>query len=197
MDSGRELLVVDGNGVCCTELKRALCRHGLEVSVAHDVETALCAARSRGLTDIVVDFSLPDLWPGLEIISQLKAVNHGSRIVVLASYPSIAAAVKAIKHGATHYLPKPVRPEELIAAFGHHERDANASITPKPLSIREVVWEHINRVLAENGGNISAAARALSMHRQTLQRKLKKHAPRTGRRSAMEQALVAERRRPV
>jgi two-component system response regulator RegA len=37
-------------------------------------------------------------------------------------------------------------------------------------------WEHINRVLAEHHGNISAAARALSMHRRTLQRKLWKRA---------------------
>jgi two-component system response regulator RegA len=29
-------------------------------------------------------------------------------------------------------------------------------------------------VLAENGGNISATARALNMHRRTLQRKLAK-----------------------
>jgi two-component system response regulator RegA len=35
-------------------------------------------------------------------------------------------------------------------------------------------WEHIQRVLNEHGGNISATARALKMHRRTLQRKLAK-----------------------
>ena len=35
-------------------------------------------------------------------------------------------------------------------------------------------WEHIQRVLGENDGNISATARALKMHRRTLQRKLAK-----------------------
>nr|WP_323002463.1 helix-turn-helix domain-containing protein [Denitromonas sp.] len=35
-------------------------------------------------------------------------------------------------------------------------------------------WEHIQRVLAEHQGNISATARALKMHRRTLQRKLSK-----------------------
>ncbi len=33
----------------------------------------------------------------------------------------------------------------------------------------------IQRVLAEHSGNISATARALKMHRKTLQRKLGKH----------------------
>jgi two-component system response regulator RegA len=36
-------------------------------------------------------------------------------------------------------------------------------------------WEHIQRVLHENEGYISATARALKMHRRTLQRKLMKH----------------------
>jgi len=35
-------------------------------------------------------------------------------------------------------------------------------------------WEHIQRVLADNDGNVSATARALKMHRRTLQRKLAK-----------------------
>ncbi|MHB8474249.1 MAG: helix-turn-helix domain-containing protein [Gammaproteobacteria bacterium] len=35
-------------------------------------------------------------------------------------------------------------------------------------------WEHIQKVLLANDGNISATARVLSMHRRTLQRKLAK-----------------------
>ena len=44
----------------------------------------------------------------------------------------------------------------------------------KPMSVERLEWEYIQRVLHENGGNISATARALSMHRRTLQRKLRK-----------------------
>lgn len=181
MSDGRELLVVGGNGVSRIELKRALRQHSFKVSVAHNVGTALCAVQSRGLTDVVADFSLPDPRSGLELIARLKAANRDSRIVVLASYPSIATAVEAIKLGATHYLPKPVRPEEVIAVFDRREGNGGSYSAPRPLSLNELVWEHISRVLAENGGNISAAARALAMHRRTLQRKLAKHAPRTGR----------------
>jgi two-component system response regulator RegA len=35
-----------------------------------------------------------------------------------------------------------------------------------------VAWEHIQGVLADHGGNVAATARALGMHRRTLQRKL-------------------------
>ena len=43
-----------------------------------------------------------------------------------------------------------------------------------PLSTDRLEWEHIQKVLLENQGNISATARALNMHRRTLQRKLQK-----------------------
>ena len=43
-----------------------------------------------------------------------------------------------------------------------------------PLSLDELVREHIRRVLDAHHGNISAAARALGMHRRTLQRKLQR-----------------------
>jgi len=46
------------------------------------------------------------------------------------------------------------------------------------MSVDRMEWEHIQRVLNENDGNISATARALNMHRRTLQRKLQKYAPR-------------------
>ena len=42
-------------------------------------------------------------------------------------------------------------------------------------SLARVEWEHINRVLADSGGNISEAARRLGLHRRSLQRKLEKY----------------------
>ncbi len=42
-------------------------------------------------------------------------------------------------------------------------------------TVEEMEWEHIQRVLNEHDGNVSSTARALNMHRRTLQRKLQKH----------------------
>jgi two-component system, response regulator RegA len=94
-------------------------------------------------------------------------------IVVLTGYASIATAVEAIKLGATQYLSKPANADEIVAAFGHH---ANAvhPLNTQPTSVNRMEWEHIQRVLQANNGNISATARALNMHRRTLQRKLGK-----------------------
>jgi two-component system response regulator RegA len=52
--------------------------------------------------------------------------------------------------------------------------DLDSLVPENPMSVDRLQWEHIQRVLTEHEGNISATARALGMHRRTLQRKLQK-----------------------
>ena len=96
-------------------------------------------------------------------------------MVVLTGYGSIATAVEAVKRGATQYLAKPVEIEAILAAFEDEDSDEPSPAPDEPLSMDRLEWEHIQRVLKEHEGNVSATARALKMHRRTLQRKLTKH----------------------
>jgi len=102
-------------------------------------------------------------------------MDSGTRIVMLTGYASITTAVEAIKLGAMHYLAKPVDADEIMTAFERNEGDVAAQISTHALSVGQVEWEHIQRILIENNGNISATAKRLNMHRRTLQRKLNKN----------------------
>jgi two-component system response regulator RegA len=94
-------------------------------------------------------------------------------VVVLTGYGSIATALEAIRLGARHYLTKPADVDEILAAFDRERSGSPREPSPVP-SLARVEWEHINRVLADCGGNISEAARVLGIHRRSLQRKLAK-----------------------
>jgi two-component system response regulator RegA len=111
---------------------------------------------------------------GLRLIPPLIAAHPGIRILLLTGYASIATAVEAIKLGAVHYLPKPAGVDDILQALGRSEGDPDAPAPEEPMSVDRLEWEHIQKVLAENDGNLSATARALKMHRRTLQRKLAK-----------------------
>jgi len=68
-----------------------------------------------------------------------------------------------------------VEVDSIVAAFGEAPPTLDEAELPSdPMSVNRVEWEHIQRVLHDNAGNISATARALKMHRRTLQRKLMK-----------------------
>ena len=168
------LLLVDDDATFCEVMAQALRRRGFEVTLAHDVASATRLADQEAPEYAVVDLRMPG-ESGLTLVRRLSAIEPTTRIVVLTGYASISTAVEAIKLGATHYLVKPVDADEVVAAFHKAEGDDSVCVAASPLSVDRLEWEHIQRVLAEHDGNISATARALNMHRRTLQRKLFKN----------------------
>lgn len=168
-------LIIDDDPSFNAILVRTLERRGYPASSVTDGESALARARESGVGRIVLDLNLNGS-SGLALIPRLLAINPACRIVVLTGYASIATAVDAVKLGAIQYLAKPVEIEAILAAFEDDDGpDLDLPASDEPLSVDRLAWEHIQRVLRENDGNVSATARALKMHRRTLQRKLAKH----------------------
>jgi len=167
------LLLVDDDEDDCEVLGNALEKRGYEVSIAHDLATALQLAEQTEPEYAVVDLRI-GTESGLELVKQLTGLDENTRIVMLTGYASVATAVESIKLGAVHYLTKPATADEVVAALHRDEGDASILPAEHPMSVRRLEWEHLQKVLSEHDGNISAAARAMNMHRRTLQRKLAK-----------------------
>jgi len=173
-DQAPSLLLVDDDETFRTVLARVLQRRGFSVQQAASEAEALTQAAVESPEFAVVDLKLGN-DSGLAVVKALHELDGTTRIVVLTGYASIATAVDAVKLGAIQYLAKPVEIEAILSAFEEDAHpDSDLPISDEPLSIDRLEWEHIQRVLNENDGNISATARALKMHRRTLQRKLSK-----------------------
>ena len=177
-EESASILLVDDDTTFCKVLSAALEKRGFAVTVAHSVEQAIPVAEGNPPEFAVVDLKMSGA-PGLALVKILHGLDPNTRIVVLTGYASIATAVEAIKLGATQYLAKPANADEIVAAFDHTP-DGNTPLKSQPTQIENLEWEHIQRVLQENDNNISATARALNMHRRTLQRKLAKPPLRAG-----------------
>jgi two-component system response regulator RegA len=167
------LLLVDDDEDYCAILGAALVKRNYQVAIAHNLADAMRLAREIEPEYAVVDLRIGN-ESGLELVRQLTDLDENTRIVMLTGYASVATAVESIKLGAVHYLTKPATADEVVAALHRDEGDASVAPAGQPLSVRRLEWEHLQKVLTEHGGNISAAARALNMHRRTLQRKLAK-----------------------
>ena len=173
----RNILIVEDDELFARVMSKALKNRGFSSSYASSVEEA------KGIIkDDNFDFAILDLNLGgessLELIPVLKDTFAQIRILILTGYASIATAVEAIKLGADNYLAKPADTDEILSAmvanFGEESTNLNFEDKLETMSVRRLEWEHIQRVLMENNGNISATARQLNMHRRTLQRKLQK-----------------------
>ncbi|MDT8893636.1 response regulator transcription factor [Halomonas sp. I1] len=172
-ETPQRLLVVDDDEMFRHVLHRAMTRRNFEVLVAHDGSEALDLAQRYRPAFATLDLKLAN-ESGLKLLPALLERVPDCRVVVLTGYSSIATAVEAIKLGAVNYLCKPVDADEVLAALSREEGDPEAEVADAPPSINRLTWEHIQKVLQEHDGNISATARALGMHRRTLQRKLQK-----------------------
>lgn len=170
-EESRLTLIVDDDVSFCSALAGALRRRGEKVVIAHDAAEALAEARAWRPKRATVDLRLQD-ESGIALVTALREILPQIEIVMLTGFGSISTAVDAIKAGAMHYLTKPVGISEILDAFDGtrttQERD-------QPPSLDDVEREHLERVLAQCGGNISEAARSLGLHRRTLQRKLSRH----------------------
>ena len=173
-----KILIVDDDDAFREAMEFEFSDRGYEVLGAPDHRTALALAATHKPEFAVVDLRLGG-ERGLEVLKDLVERLPEIRAVVLTGYASIATAVQAIKLGAMQYLTKPCEPDAIEAAFQGDQGDPNIDVPEKPPSLARHEREYIEYVLAATGGNISEAARRLGLHRQSLQRKLRKYPPRT------------------
>lgn len=166
-------LLIDDDEAFASVLRRALARRGYPARAAATADAALVAVREAAPSHIVLDLNLGG-ESGLRLLPLLREQAPQALILVLTGYASIATAVDAIKLGAAQYLAKPAGVDDILAAFVQREPDLQQQAPEQPMSVRRLTWEHVQRVLAEHDGNVSATARALDMHRRTLQRMLAK-----------------------
>jgi two-component system response regulator RegA len=167
------LLMIDDDGDFCNALKEALALHGYAVTSASTRTEALQRATEHNFAYGVLDLNLTG-ESGLALITPLREILPAIRLVILTGYGTINTAIEAIKLGAVHYLTKPVTTAEIIAAFTKEQGDPAAPIYAPPQPLHEMQRDYLAQIFEQHGRNISATARALNMHRRTLQRKLEK-----------------------
>lgn len=166
-------LIVDDDEHFCRVMQRALARRHLIADTAHSADAAIVLMEQEAYEHAIIDLKIAQ-DSGLRVIKSLKTINPAVRMVMLTGYSSVTTAVEAIKLGAVNYLSKPAEVDAILKALADEEASTETSTPIVPPSLDRMEWEHIQQSLQDNHGNISATARALNMHRRTLQRKLMK-----------------------
>lgn len=173
------ILLVDDSIVLRDRLAMAFRERGYRVVVASNADEATAIFTREPTQLAVLDLRMPGK-PGLVLLQELHQISPETKFLILSGFGSIATAIDAIRLGATNFLPKPADVDDILNAFARGDAEveipeAEESI-PVP-TLAQAEWEHIHRILADCGGNISEAARRLGIHRRSLQRKLRKRAP--------------------
>lgn len=166
-------IIIDDDQTFRDVLARSLKRLGCDAEAFDHPANAGEAIVNTESPIVLLDLKLEN-DSGLRWVKTLKAQANSGKLILLTGYASITTAVEAIKLGADDYLTKPTTAREILDFVNRDLPGEETPLAESPMSVDRLEWEHIQRVLQENDGNISASARALGMHRRTLQRKLAK-----------------------
>ncbi len=144
---GAKILVVDDEPEVRTFLAKALGEMGgFSVEVAASANESLRKIEDSVFDLVLVDYRLPDM-DGVQLISDILNSKPQVLTVLLTGHASIDSAVEAMKKGASDYLTKPVKIEELLLCLRRVMEEKKRFVTIRNYPLRcSFSWEKIKEM---------------------------------------------------
>ena len=105
------VLIVDDDADAADMLATLVQAEGFEVAVASSLGEAKRELALRAPSLVLLDLQLPD-GNGLSLFSEESLLNN-AQVVLVTGHATLETSIEALRLGATDYLVKPVRPEQL------------------------------------------------------------------------------------
>ncbi|MCW4054331.1 MAG: response regulator [Candidatus Bathyarchaeota archaeon] len=112
-ETKKKILVIDDDKSILNMFTRILQKNGYEVDLAETGKEAIEKAETKRYDLALVDVRLPDM-DGIELLSRMQKTMRDAVKIMITGFPSLENGVKALDEGASAYLVKPVKPEELL-----------------------------------------------------------------------------------
>jgi DNA-binding NtrC family response regulator len=112
MDQNLRILVVDDELVVRESLYHWFTREGYDTKIAPGGIKALEILAEENFDTLFVDMKMPGM-SGFELLEKVKLLYPDTAVVIITAYGSINSAVQAMKAGASDYLLKPFKPDQL------------------------------------------------------------------------------------
>lgn len=106
------ILVIDDEERMCWALDRALSQEGYIVVTATRGLKGIELAQDTEPSMAIVDLKMPDI-DGIEVLKELKNLYPNLPVIMITAHGTIDTAIEAMKIGASDYIMKPFKLEEI------------------------------------------------------------------------------------
>ena len=110
-----KVMVIDDDVSVCKTVGLLLEDHGYRPRTFTDPEKALNAAEEESCQIALVDLRMPKV-DGVEVVERLKEIDPRMCVLVMTAYPDLDSATETMRRGATDYIAKPFKQDELITS---------------------------------------------------------------------------------
>jgi FixJ family two-component response regulator len=183
--TGPTVFVVDDYAPGRKSISRLLRTAGYAVAAFASAKEFLAQYDPQARGCLVLDLAMPQI-SGLQLQSILAGKGSLMPIIFLTAHGDIAKSVRAMKHGASDFLTRPVNDEDLLAAVrvaidkDHALRREQAelseirarlaTLTPREREVLEyVVGGKLNKEIA---GHLGTVEQTIKIHRAHIMQKM-------------------------
>lgn len=110
------ILVVDDDVQSLRTLERLLNGRGHEVMPASGGQAGLDILQTRLLDVVIADIQMPGV-NGLTLLRWMRDRGIALPVVLMTGYATLDTAIQGLRLGASDYLQKPIKVEELVACI--------------------------------------------------------------------------------
>lgn len=125
------ILIVDDDPYFLRVLSRILAGENFRVKTAEGAAEAAKVLREDSFDLVISDLRLPD-GDGLTILQEIRKAGSEVPVVILTAYGEVDSYLEAMNAGATEYLNKPVKSDDLISVVRTCLRQRNCARDAKP-----------------------------------------------------------------
>lgn len=194
-DDIMKVLIIDDNAGVRATLKMLLSDVSEKVTAVGDPQLIPALLQGGDIDAVLLDMNFDrdcfDGGEGLFWLSRIKESPNSPAVVLITAFGDVPLAVEAMKRGAEDFVTKPWDNDQLIAKLNNaiaknlKEKADNKKIAMvreiedkelqrSQMTLEEAKLAHINSVIDQCGGNLSAASEKLGINRQTLYNTLNK-----------------------
>jgi len=107
-----KILVVDDELLIRDILYESLASYGYEVISAYEADSAIALLEKHQPAVALIDINLPKI-SGVDLTKKMKTIKPDLIVIIITGYPSFDTVVTATNYGASEYIIKPFRLDEL------------------------------------------------------------------------------------
>jgi DNA-binding NtrC family response regulator len=97
---------------------------GHQVTTAGSGQEAIKVLGEGDYAVVLTDLRMKGMQ-GMELLTEIKRLYPGINVILMTAFGSVETAVEAMKHGASDYLTKPVKKDDLVRVIGRVVREAS------------------------------------------------------------------------
>jgi DNA-binding response OmpR family regulator len=163
MNNKGHILIIDDEAALRHTLGRILQNAGFEVTTAENGEQGIAFIQGANFDMVFMDLRMPGM-AGMEALKLIHASQPNLPVVLFTAQPDLNSALDALRYGATDYLLKPLKPQDII------ERAQNILASQQKEKRKREITQQIEALQAElrnlsNGETGPLQAAALSADR--------------------------------